>query len=112
MTAETGEGAAGCASGSHTCNGTNPAFAPNPHKASRNAAVAQTGVKVDPRMASKVNCQLPPCKTPKHNRMQIAPKCAIRRYRKPARRISGIQYCEVTGKYELNAIVSQPTIKK
>ena len=39
ISAETGEGAAGCASGSQTCNGRMPAFAPNPKSASRNATV-------------------------------------------------------------------------
>src|SRR5438034_8806711 len=40
--ADTGEGAAGCASGNHTCSGTRPAFAPKPNSASRNATVARS----------------------------------------------------------------------
>src|SRR5206468_657901 len=41
MSAETGEGAAGCASGSQACSGIMPAFAPKPKKASRKAAVGE-----------------------------------------------------------------------
>ena len=41
MSAETGEGAAGCASGSHTCSGRIPAFAPKPKSARRKPAEAQ-----------------------------------------------------------------------
>ena len=37
ISAETGEGAAGCASGSQTCSGSRPALAPKPNSASRNA---------------------------------------------------------------------------
>ena len=33
ISADTGDGAAGCASGSHTCSGNSPAFAPNPNSA-------------------------------------------------------------------------------
>ena len=36
--ADTGEGAAGCASGSQTCTGTRPALAPKPSSASRNGS--------------------------------------------------------------------------
>jgi hypothetical protein len=39
ISAETGDGAAGCASGSHACSGKRPAFAPNPNNASRYATV-------------------------------------------------------------------------
>ena len=108
--ADTGEGAAGCASGSHTCSGTRPAFAPKPNSASRNATVAQVGVSCAARIASNVNCQLPPCMTPNDSRMPIAPRCAISRYRKPARRISGSRCCVVTRKYDDSAIVSQATM--
>ena len=41
ISAETGEGAAGWASGSQTCSGSSPALAPNPNKASRKAVDAQ-----------------------------------------------------------------------
>ncbi len=41
ISADTGDGAAGCASGNQTCSGRIPALAPNPNSASRNAAVAQ-----------------------------------------------------------------------
>src|SRR5450756_1118354 len=43
ISAETGEGAAGCASGSHTCSGIIPALAPKPKNASTNATVAHRG---------------------------------------------------------------------
>ncbi len=52
--AETGDGAAGCASGSQTCTGRKPALAPKPNSASRKATDAQPGDSVLPRMASKV----------------------------------------------------------
>ena len=54
MSADTGEGAAGCASGSHTCSGSMPALAPKPNSASANAAVAQKGASCTERMLSKV----------------------------------------------------------
>ncbi len=52
--ADTGDGAAGCASGSHTCSGSRPALAPKPNIASRNATDAQNGVSVWARMFAKV----------------------------------------------------------
>src|ERR1700676_2718681 len=58
--AETGEGAAGCASGNHTCKGTRPALAPKPTSARQKAIVAQLGAKCAARMASNVKCQVPP----------------------------------------------------
>ena len=58
--ADTGEGAAGCASGSHTCSGTSPALAPNPTSASSSATPARGGESCALRIASKLNCQLPP----------------------------------------------------
>src|ERR1700722_193985 len=60
INAETGEGAAGCASGNHTCKGTKPALAPNPASASQNATVAQFVLRCALRIASKVKCQVPP----------------------------------------------------
>ena len=41
ITADTGLGAAGCASGSQTWNGTKPAFVPKPTSASRNRPPAE-----------------------------------------------------------------------
>ena len=55
--AETGEGAAGCASGSHTCIGTRPAFAPNPNSARRKAIAAQTRLEL--RAAHGIEGELP-----------------------------------------------------
>ena len=78
MSAETGDGAAGCASGSQTCSGTSPAFAPKPRSASRNATEAHAGESCAARIASNVNCQLPPCSTPNDSRIKVAPKCAIK----------------------------------
>ncbi|OQC57340.1 MAG: hypothetical protein BWX54_01191 [Verrucomicrobia bacterium ADurb.Bin018] len=40
ITADTGLGAAGCASGSHTCSGKKPTFAPKPNNASVNKSPA------------------------------------------------------------------------
>ena len=54
ISADTGDGAAGCASGSQTCSGTIPAFAPKPNSASRNATEAQNGVRCWARMLAKV----------------------------------------------------------
>ncbi len=45
ISADTGEGAAGCASGSQTCIGTRPALAPKPTRARRKATLAQAGVR-------------------------------------------------------------------
>ncbi len=54
ISADTGDGAAGCASGSQTCSGRMPAFAPKPTSASRNATVAQNGASLTARIAPKV----------------------------------------------------------
>jgi hypothetical protein len=43
MSAETFEGATGCASGSQTWSGITPAFAAKPKKARKKAAAAQPG---------------------------------------------------------------------
>jgi hypothetical protein len=43
ISADTGDGAAGCASGSHTCSGSTPALAPKPNRASRKPIEAQNG---------------------------------------------------------------------
>ena len=48
ISADTGDGAAGWASGSHTCSGSMPALAPKPKNASRNATVAQKRAQVRP----------------------------------------------------------------
>ena len=45
-----------------------------------------------------------------HSRIPIAPRCAISRYRKPARRISGMRCCVVTRKYDDSAMVSHATM--
>jgi hypothetical protein len=54
ISADTGEGAAGCASGSHTCSGRMPALAPKPNTASRKPTEAQNGDSVCARMLAKV----------------------------------------------------------
>ena len=54
MSAETGEGAAGCASGSHTCSGRRPAFAPKPNSARKNPTDAQAGDSAAARIAANV----------------------------------------------------------
>ncbi len=54
ISAETGDGAAGCASGSQTCSGTIPALAPKPNSASRKATEAQNGDSCWARMLAKV----------------------------------------------------------
>jgi hypothetical protein len=52
--ADTGDGAAGCASGSQTWSGTRPALAPKPASASRKAADAQAGESSCARMPAKL----------------------------------------------------------
>jgi hypothetical protein len=54
INAETGEGAAGCASGNQACNGITPALAPKPTNASANATCAQNGVSSAVRSAAKL----------------------------------------------------------
>ena len=54
INADTGEGAAGCASGSQACKGSTPALAPKPNTASTNAIDDQNGVKCCARMLAKV----------------------------------------------------------
>ena len=54
LIAETGEGAAGWASGSQTWSGTRPALAPKPASASRKAAEAQNGDSSCARMPAKL----------------------------------------------------------
>jgi len=111
MSADTGDGAAGCASGNHTCMGTSPALVPKPTSASRKAIAAEAGASRAPRIASNVNCQLPPCRTPNASRIAIAPRWAMSRYKNPARRISAMPCWVVTRKYEVSAMVSHATMK-
>src|SRR5665213_1381586 len=59
ISAETGEGAAGCASGSHTCKGTSPAFAPKPTRASKKATAARCDARCAPRIAHRIERKLP-----------------------------------------------------
>ncbi len=54
ISADTGDGAAGCASGSQTCSGSTPALAPKPNTASRKPADAQNGPSCCARMLAKV----------------------------------------------------------
>ncbi|MDT4880562.1 hypothetical protein FQZ97_1163300 [compost metagenome] len=54
ISAENGDGAAGCASGSQACKGRMPAFAPNPNSASTKAADPQNGDSCWARMLAKV----------------------------------------------------------
>ena len=57
ISAETGEGAAGCASGSHTCSGTSPAFAPKPNRASKKGDRRPGGLEL--RAAHGIEGELP-----------------------------------------------------
>ena len=52
--AETGEGAAGCASGSHTCIGRSPAFAPKPKRARKNAMLGHAPERMIERIEPNV----------------------------------------------------------
>jgi hypothetical protein len=52
--ADTGEGAAGCASGSQTCTGSRPALAPKPNSASRKATEAQNEESCWARIPAKL----------------------------------------------------------
>jgi hypothetical protein len=54
ISADTGDGAAGCASGNHTCSGTIPALAPNPNSASSNASEAGIDASSCARMLANV----------------------------------------------------------
>ena len=54
ISAETGEGAAGCASGSQMCNGRRPAFAPKPKSARKNAMLGQPPVRMTERIEPNV----------------------------------------------------------
>ena len=77
ISADTGEGAAGWASGSQTCSGSTPALAPKPNTASRKPTEAQNGVSAWARMFANVYSPVLACRTPKHNRIAIAPMRAI-----------------------------------
>lgn len=54
ISAETGEGAAGWASGSQTCSGRMPALAPKPKSESPKAQEAQNGERCWARMLANV----------------------------------------------------------
>ena len=53
ISAETWLGAAGCASGSHTCSGTMPAFEPAPSSTSSSTTVCCHAVRCSARIAAK-----------------------------------------------------------
>ena len=54
ISAETGDGAAGCASGSHTCSGSSPALAPKPSSARKNARLGHAPPRCCARMPANV----------------------------------------------------------
>ena len=54
INADTGDGAAGWASGSHTCSGRMPALAPKPNTANRNPIEAQNGPRFWARILANV----------------------------------------------------------
>ena len=54
ISADTGDGAAGCASGSHTCSGSRPALAPKPTSARKNAMDGHAPASSIARIASNV----------------------------------------------------------
>ena len=110
ISAEAGDGAAGCASGSQTCSGTMPAFAPKPITASTNAIDAQNGDSCWTRRLANVKSPVLACSTPKHSRIARAPMCASSRYKYPAWRIALTRWLAITRKYDDSAIVSQATM--
>ena len=65
MSAETWLGAAGWASGSHTCNGTSPALEPVPIIASTNTIAIVNGGKREARIAAKATPPAGPANKPK-----------------------------------------------
>ena len=54
ISADTGDGAAGCASGSQTCSGRRPALAPKPASARKKAAVGHAPASATERIESNV----------------------------------------------------------
>ena len=75
ISAETWLGAAGCASGSHTCSGTRPAFEPAPSR-TRIKTNPESAV-VAPRIWSNAYPPLPPASTPKASSSASVPKLAM-----------------------------------
>ena len=77
ISAETWLGAAGCASGSHTCSGTRPAFEPAPISAriKANAPIVADGCAE--RIASNVYSPAGPAMSPKPSSKASVPKLAM-----------------------------------
>src|SRR3989338_7861251 len=77
MSAEMCDGATGCASGSHACTGTMPAFMPKPKKTNAKAMEAQVTDRFAARMASKVKPLPKPAITPKPSNIARPPTWAM-----------------------------------
>ena len=111
MSAETGLGAAGCASGSQPCSGHTPALIPKPARATpkQSVAAAPEGRAAD----HAANSTLPVSRTRIPNKMKSSTTlmCEATRYVKPAARTRSSCASNVTRKYEARNITSHATRK-
>ena len=86
MSAETWLGAAGCASGSQTCSGTPPAFAPKPSASSAHASERAPAPSAGAAAVQSANRALPvhAVSSSMPASMQASPACVITAYTQPA----------------------------
>src|SRR5262249_50362606 len=108
LSADTWLGAAGWASGNHTCSGTSPALDPKPTAASKNTAVRSVGESAG--LAARRVAKLPSPDAPTSRKAPSrndSPTCVMPMYQIPARWVSGWSDSAITRKYELTDMPSQ-----
>src|SRR5262249_21466227 len=107
ISADTWLGAAGCAIGSQTCNGTSPAFEPKPTNASVKIKFLTAGDSVEAPARRSAKAPDPPFDSSMKAASSVAsPACVIATYQTPARTVPSSFASVTTRKYEVSDIPS------
>src|SRR5574340_444540 len=114
INAETLLGATGCAFGSQVCNGTIPAFVPNPTKADTNIRFLTKRGNEGDDVLKESKPKLPVWRYPSKNETKISavPKCVMTRYVIPDFTFSSLSWSYITKKNDVSDINSQNIKKK
>ena len=101
MSAETWDGAAGCASGNQTCNGMIPAFVPKPKSTDPKSTPCQIGerpARPTDRHTSKSNEPVALYARKRAIAINTVPSCVMSRYMNPARIFRAFSRSKMTRK--------------
>src|SRR3954447_7255506 len=108
--ADTGDGASGCALGSHTCSGTRPAFDPKPANSTTNTNEPSPGARCAPRRVVKLSPPAAAAYTVRATSRATNPSWVITAYHQPASRTAGPRRWSATTRIsEVSAISSHST---